>query len=405
MSINPNDMIEEDHRKIPTLKEFSNYVTKVTNVEVIECLTFSTIPAYFSYFCSTFESENLVSFFSQIIENDRTQEKKYFDIYARSIFISPFFLSFITFALQPFFSSFLLNSNLNIEHLIQKVKIDWRNKIQHLPKFVYDVIKISPNPALTLSKAFFEIVLQNINDSNSFLQVFLLIYSGQFPSKEYLHTMSLLFTYSSEINILNDLVQITFNEYRPNSPSKSIETIIFEENFFFNEKDKENAPSLFQPFLFSTIDYAVLDFISNVTDTFVMPNKFSIFSCFHEDEEIEESIHNIDELTMANDSLQVKAALRHLLQLCDTLPVFQSVPEGLTVEDFFNTYLVARGPLETLIKRIELAKVVQLICTFESPQKIMQHLYETVLDRTKEIRALSAFTAISDKIVKQIQTV
>ena len=58
-----------------------------------------------------------------------------------------------------------------------------------------------------------------------------------------------------------------------------------------------------------------------------------------------------------------------------------------------------------MIKRIELAKVVQLICTFESPQKIMQHLYETVLDRTKEIRALSAFTAISDKIVKQIQTV
>ena len=136
------------------------------------------------------------------------------DVYARSIFVSPFFLSFITFALQPFFSSCLyknLSSN-DLDQIILHVKKHWRDKIHYLPKFAYDIIKISPNPAQTISKAFFEIALKNINDYNSFLQIYLLIYIGQFPSKEYLHTMSLLFTYSSEINILNDLVQITFND-------------------------------------------------------------------------------------------------------------------------------------------------------------------------------------------------
>ena len=176
--INQNELLPDDHRKIPTITEFSNYVTNVTDVDVIECLTFSTIPAYFSFFCSTFETENLISFFSQIIENDKTQEKKYFDIYARSLFISPYFLSFILFALQPFFSSFLytnLNSNFNIDQVIQKVKMNWKDKIQYLPKFVYDLLKISPNPAMTISKAFFEIALQNINDNNSFLQIYLFI--------------------------------------------------------------------------------------------------------------------------------------------------------------------------------------------------------------------------------------
>ena len=196
---------------------------------------------------------------------------------------------------------------------------------------------------MTISKAFFEIALQNINDNNSFLQIYLLIYFGQFPSKEYLSTMSQIFTYSSEINILNDLVQILLKEYRPNMHSKSYDSIenLFDENCFFNENDRQNAPSLFQPFLFSTVDYAVLDFISGITDTFNFPTSYSIFNVFHENEKIEESIHNIDELTMSNDSLQVKAALRHLLQLCDTIPVFQKVPDGLTVEDFFNTYLVS----------------------------------------------------------------
>ncbi|KAK8891861.1 hypothetical protein M9Y10_029083 [Tritrichomonas musculus] len=406
--ISQDEIFADDHRRIPTISQFSNYVTNITDANVIEFLTYSTIPAYFSYFCTTFDVDNLVQFFTHIIEIDKNHEKKYFDVYARSIFVSPFFLSFITFALQPFFSSCLyknLSSN-DLDQIILHVKKHWRDKIHYLPKFAYDIIKISPNPAQTISKAFFEIALKNINDYNSFLQIYLLIYIGQFPSKEYLSIMSSLFTYSSENNILDDLVQIMFDNYNIQNDQKMDNLLenSFDDDFFFNDEDKKNAPSLFQPFLFSTIDYAVIDFITGATDTFTFPNVYRVYNCFHENETVAQSIHNINEMTMDNDSLQVKAALRHLLQVCDTIPIFHRVPDGLTVEDFFNIYLVNKGPIESLSKRIELAKVVQLICTYDNPQKIISHLYETVLDRTKEIRALSAFTAISKKINKQKQT-
>jgi hypothetical protein len=87
--------------------------------------------------------------------------------------------------------------------------------------------------------------------------------------------------------------------------------------------------------------------------------------------------------------------LRHLLQAADPVPKFVGDVK-ISVRDFFTEYLVRRGSRETRQKRNKIFNDIQKgrVFTNTGLALISSTLPDVVLDRKKEIRALSAFTII-----------
>jgi hypothetical protein len=84
-----------------------------------------------------------------------------------------------------------------------------------------------------------------------------------------------------------------------------------------------------------------------------------------------------------------------LLQAADPLPEFSAPLQGVTVDAFFTHYLVKRGPRGTRLLREECASVLAEKCRWE-PNPLSRAMKAAILERTKEITALSAFTNISE---------
>jgi hypothetical protein len=103
---------------------------------------------------------------------------------------------------------------------------------------------------------------------------------------------------------------------------------------------------------------------------------------------------------MAFGKAQAEASLRHLLQLSDPLPKFKAAPEGLDLRQFFWDYLLRRGPLTSFRLRYDAIKVLEQVFKFTDEAGILEALGHATLERKKEIRALSAFTSITEKYTK-----
>ncbi|OHT13292.1 hypothetical protein TRFO_16619 [Tritrichomonas foetus] len=412
IAFNKETEIPNFNKKLPTLNDLIKFAKNINDSHIIDLFTFSTIPAYFSYFWTTFHNNDCISFFKNL------QDADLFDIYARVLFVNPYFLNFIEKTFQPSFSQFL---RLNISDLeTQKVSHEieqniinnWQKNIDLIPNFIIEILKISKNPIRTLSKALFEIVLQDIDEYTSLMQLYGFVHFSHHPHDEFLLFLRTFLSMNGKNCILHHLFDILINK-PPNKTTNKDTNNDKNENKYENEKDvslnkyiiqhfgdaeKEDVPSLFQPMLCSNLDLNLFHVILGKTQTLVPSSHFEMINCLKENEKAQKSVHNDTEMTMQYNSLQVNAALRHILQDCDQLPKFKTVPDDLRLEDFFNEYLVFRGRPESIQRRIMLSKII-LECTNSNSSLVLQHLNNTVLDRQKEIRAFSAFTLIREKIL------
>lgn len=396
--------LTNDQRRIPNLDQIISFCLNVKDIDMINVFTFSTLPSYFHFFSTMFNNSQLLIFFQRLANSThiiQLNKTRYtiFDLCARSLFLAPSFLYFVQNALQPIFSfcSSLNLQQINLSILLKTLKKSWARHIYLIPQFINQILLLSKNPAKTLSVSFFELALLNSNETNPLASVYCLCFPCQMINQPFIQVFSSLLTYESDSHILNDLIQIMV---QANSLTKQTKLRFLPslEQDYFSDVDKNNAPSLFQPFLFSSFDYAIFDVIFQKTKTFQMPSKLEFYQCLELNEVIQESIHNEAENTMSNDGIQVTSALRHLLQISDPLPSFQKVPQDLTIRNFFLDYLVRKGPIDTLPQRIELFQTIEAKCFIDNPTLLLYHLQQTKLHRTKEIRAMSAFIAILDKI-------
>jgi hypothetical protein len=104
-------------------------------------------------------------------------------------------------------------------------------------------------------------------------------------------------------------------------------------------------------------------------------------------------VHNRLETTIQGQN-DPRAAIRHLLQAADPIPNFTQLPVGLNIQDFFMEFLVRRGRRHGLVLREECATVIEKKCHWNA-EKILFAMKDATLERTKEIKALSAFTRIT----------
>jgi hypothetical protein len=165
-----------------------------------------------------------------------------------------------------------------------------------------------------------------------------------------------------------------------------------------NGEDARAVPSLFQPVMLSTLDRRCLDTLVH-RRPFVPLGANDWAVCAVSAQERIESEHIQMELTMANQT-RAEAFLRHLLQMADRLPKFKSVPPDINLRQFFHDFLVRRGPMSTFKKRYEAVKFLETAIGFGSETAILEHLSQATLERKKEIRALSAFTLITERYIK-----
>ena len=336
---------------------------------VIDAITFSVIPCYCDFFFTDFGIQRFVQFVESI--KDETLRCKY----ARVAFVSPGFLNFIELVFRSFLSPIVgQNSTPTIILLASKFKENWQSHISKLPSVVIELIKRDQIPEVLLTKAVFEIALQD----TEYARLYGFIDDNQTIRPDLLEILRGLLTYPSTSTILNDLVFMTMR-------AKSEIPLLVED-------DRTAVPGLFDRRLLSDVDFNAVAALS-VNGQIATPLSYQVRS-WRMPGVAEESIHNQVELTMVGQGQKCEAALRHLLQKADPIPKFSVVPEGMSIYEFFDMYIVKRGPRLELNTRREYVNALETYHVFDSEASVIAVLNKVKLERKKEIRALSAFTKI-----------
>jgi hypothetical protein len=341
--------------------------------QLVDVLTFSLIPTY----CSFFMTMRGVSDFSHLLDqlSPHLQE-----IYVRAAFVSPFFLTFVADVFRPIISPLLPQGNPPPrDELCAQIRRRWSQNLRSLPPVIGSIFT-RPNAQRLLSNGFFAHALRPET-----AKIFGLCEYYQTPSPALMEELRMLLTGDSREQILRNLIDLSTWE-----PGESPGLL--------DEEDVKAVPSLFQPVLLSTLDRRCLETLVNRRPFVPLgPSDWAV-SAVSAHERIE-SEHIQIELTMANQT-RAEAYLRHLLQMADRLPKFKSVPPDIDLREFFQDFLVRRGPMSTFKKRHEAVKFLETIIGFSSETAILEPLSQTTLERKKEIRALSAFTSITERYMK-----
>jgi hypothetical protein len=162
---------------------------------------------------------------------------------------------------------------------------------------------------------------------------------------------------------------------------------------FLDQDDRTDLPLHFQRTLISSVDlncYPALPIRGQI----VMPSVYEVCAYMMAGEEEGGSVHNLAELTTTG--LRPEAVLRHLLQAADPLPAFDVEPE-IPPRNFFMQYLARRGPHETYAARMELFETLDAAIDWDNRHQLNGLMKNASLERTKELRALSAFSRIDEK--------
>ena len=351
--------------------------------------------------------------------------------------------------------------SFSIQNFItSQFKIHFDHYTHLVPPFIALNLKLSDNPIRTLVKNFFEIALETgesaqfyglfhfsrppseklltdlkeifVNDqstSNNILKLFSdkLISIGETIQKQMEEAgkkmehgqLNILTCSCPETTVLEEVNDhykcVTDNEARVPLALK-MKNLYFEEDMFINQ-NKE----MFRKVLLSLKDIEVLKYIYEEIDDVNSLKKFQfsgnensyfwVIFGFNEDgsddnvnkEDDDDNVLTLRSLdiskTMRNDNYTIVPNLRHILQNSDPIPVFKKVPENMTIEKFFNEYLVNKGPLSTLAKRKADYKVIFSICAKNRiMQVILEALDSTTLEQTEEIEKLTIATNTNKRI-------
>ncbi|OHS99648.1 hypothetical protein TRFO_08267 [Tritrichomonas foetus] len=415
---------KEMQADIPKLFELANFAF---SNNLTDFFTFSTLPSYFTFFLTEFQQQEFERFFKGL--NDDM-----YDLFARVAFASPFFIEFATRVFQPIFSEVIRQSVVtDPSQLVSQIQNLCLQNGRFLPWHVRHVIFHSNDAARTLSRSFFEVALSSPRAA----QFYGLFHYSHSVTKELLTELRKYFYISLEksfyglrksitknenhilLEVFSALVNASSSKININNSSDGAKSQNSNDFAFplFDRENKEEVSLLFQPLLLSLDDLAVFDFFNQKTSTLIKIDKVSFFKVTNINEAQEKCYHNSLEMTMLGNTIDYVPIIRHLLQNCDTIPLFKKVPEGMTYGNFFGNYLVKKGPMNTYSKRCELASKIfgtnNVESTFAFSQNSSQKdfdkksfdeklflkcLRNTSLDRTKEIKALSAFSLIHNKI-------
>jgi hypothetical protein len=363
----------------PPIERIFQKLPRCRDPEVIDALTFCGIPPYFSFFMTSFG----IRAFLDLLEPFQEQPSLY-DCYARMAFASPLFISFASDVFQPILSPLLPDRPIPpFEGLSRRIQERWKRALPTMPPVVSRLLESASDPERTLSNSFFDVALDCQR-----AKVFGLVDYSRDLTEELVILLRALLTIESKFNILGALVSLTTSGVACRFA-------------LFTDSDRQTVPALFQPVLLSTFDFNAWAAVQLPGSQFVQPSVYEVRAYLHTGEEETFCIHNANEATMAVDHFRVDAALRHLLQDADPIPRFKSLPRKLSIKDFFVDFLLRRGPRETFARRYDNLTTIQWKSgLFSDESKILAALSHTPLTRKKEIRALSAFTALWDTFVQ-----
>jgi hypothetical protein len=322
---------------IPLFDDIMTQIEGAEDKEVIECLTFSGLPCYFSYFFTSLG----IGFFLTLMRRVAANAKFYY-AFARIAFVSPLFLSFVSRVFRPLFAS---QTSANLADEIVK---RWISHREFIPSFVVQLLRDSSDPSRLLLESFFKLGLDE-----SSLPVFCFIPFYQTVSHEFMSEVKL-----SIFSILGKLVEATLQ-------STSSEVPVLDET-------ATRTPLLFHRLMYSTLDhncYAALDIHGGLAPVYL----YEVIASTH--------VQHKDLNAMRERRIET-AALRTLLEESDPLPAF--VEPDISLRDYFLTYLVKAGPLDGYSKRLE---------AFEEFDKSANwaNIVDTFPENTADRRALSAF--------------
>jgi hypothetical protein len=343
---------------------------------LIDVLTFCGLPCYFDFFFTDFGVSEYIQFLSRAAVN--------FPLYvllSRMAFVSSFFLSFITTVFIPILSPLLPYGALpSIEDFSAQIITRWNSNINAMPSVVVQLLTQSPDPVQALSGGFFELAL-----TPKTARLYGLVQFNQILPEPLLDLLRQLLTASSPSHILNHLIATA-----KASKSAGIQLLTAE--------DRKAIPALFQRLLMTQVDFNSYS-AASIHGQFVDPVEYKIGAYLRSGETEQESLYNVVEMTMSPESIEGNAAMRHLLQAADPVPVFVAIAPNTTVECFFRDYLLNRGPIDEYPQRHACYQALERWSRWD-PRLLQAAFRDAPLERTKEIAALSAFTRVTQTYLK-----
>lgn len=373
------------------------------------------------------------------------------------MFASPLFVNFCISFFQPIFSE-LQNRESNkgfkdfsiFDYLQTEFERYFNFYLHRIPAFIIINLKASDNPNRTLRKSFFDIALKNAESS----QAYGLFHYSRPPSEFLLKSLRYVFTNlqevidtfvarfmsvcdvvlqqmsewkerdaQGELNILTCACSETklTNKIDDISDSNSrVGLALAMKDFYFEENVCiDQNKNLFDKILLSAADIELINYIRNCSDDDVLfkltpkgisdsfyyihfnPDEKVINDNSNDDDKIkDETKSNSIEMTIRDNPVDITPSLRHLLQNSDPLPNFKEVPH-MTIEEFFNEYLVRRGPSDSLPQRKKNYKIIFSLLQKREDSRINQilnSLPKTALQQDKQIQTLAIASLVKKKI-------
>lgn len=410
---------------------------------------------------------NVFTYLSQKIEENAKNEQQIilyqtvFDLFMRPLFASPLFINFCINFFQPIFSDIqnIENQKENFvnfsipDYLTSQFNSYYDIYIHLIPSFIAINLRKSNDPTRTIYESFFKIALQSPESA----QFYGLFHYSRPPTEELLiklrnilsgsHNSDVLNMFTATLLSVGEIVNKQMKEWKENEMSGLLniltcscsETMLTNKiddvnnfdsriglalgmkNYYFEEESfVEQNRCLFRYVILSNRDIDLLEFILNndkpieyTPSNDAKAGDFSIiYFGFSEDgsddfeEETEKSSNSQSlSITVIDNPTEISPNLRHLLQNSDPIPTFRKIPEELTLEEFFDKYLVQRGPCSTLAKRKMNARVILSLLSYKKKEKlkikqILDVLPSTSLEQDQEIRVLTNATNIRKKIDK-----
>lgn len=369
--------IEEQKIKTPQLDELLAIYTECNDRNLIDLMTFVTFPSFFNFFSTTFGNDKFIKTLMKINNRD------VFFNFARMAFFSPMFLNFISKVFTPWISPLLSETQpkFNENVFIENVKIRLKRFAKLVPSYVVDIlcIKNKFKPSDILYNSFFKYIIDFPSNVFSFPQFVGIVDFYQVLNNETLEFFKNIFVNKkNDGTILTEMVDIILGQDK-NKFSKS----------FLTKKDKENVPSLFNAYMFSSLDIALFN------GSYIEPTEYRIIMCDRKNSLLHGNIHNY---YMKESYLTTESLLCGLLEYSDNIPHFDELPE-INIKEFILTYLVNRGDIDLYPKRLEFAKMIEMKCGFDNESNLIHSLKRIDIDSKNIIRSLSSLTKIEKSLL------
>jgi hypothetical protein len=366
------------HHKTP--HTFSNsileHATRTKDTNLIDALTFSALPARFSFFLTEAGVSEFLSFMSTVTDFG------IYILYSRAVFVTPGFLQFLQTVFLPIFSSLFTQSAAPTRDVLSAtIRERWKTNLHLLPFAVVEFVRACDMAEVVVSGACLEMAL-----TPEGANIFGLLDFNQRLTSASMAVLRDLLTVGGRCSILKDLVGLIqdFDEC---------------DMLRLSNIHSDAVPSLFEWILLSNLDFNI-DSALKVGDKLILPPEYELGLYSRPTDGAGDEELFRPEPTMAASDRRPEAFLRHLLQAADPIPVFTAPRTNLTLRGFFSDYLQNRGSPES--KGFRRAAVQQL---FRTVQPFRESTLRSILrkvnfERKKEIRILSLFTEIQEILGK-----